>query len=175
MFSLLIKKRINISNLDKKSVKKVSDFLNNFGHTESIVELSDTARSAEEAASALRVEVGAIVKSLFFLIHDDTQEIPVITLISGDKRCNTDTIIKVLDIQGVVKRPDAKIVKEITGYSIGGVSPVALPPDIRMIIDSSLRRFGRIWSAAGHTHCVFSATFSELKKMTGSIESDLIT
>ncbi len=119
--------------------------------------------------------VGAIVKSLIFLIHNEGQEIPVVTLISGDKKCCTEMIPKVLDIEGSIKTPDAKQVKEITGYSIGGVSPIGLSPDIEIIIDSSLRRFDRIWSAAGHTHCVFSATFIQLKEMTGALESDEVS
>ena len=166
---------IIISNLEKKSVKKVSGFLQSIGHSDIVNELSDTARTAKDAASALRVPVGAIVKSLFFLIHNGREEIPVVTLISGDKKCKTDMLPKVLNIEGNVRRPDAKEVKKITGYSIGGVSPAGLPASIEIIIDSSLRRFDRIWSAAGHTHCVFAATFIQLKEMTGALESDEVT
>ena len=149
--------------------------MQNIGHSETVSELSDTARTAKDAASALKVPVGAIVKSLIFMIHNERQEIPVITLISGDKKCFTDMIPKVLNVEGSVRRPDAKQVKEITGYSIGGVSPIGLPANIEMIIDSSLRRFDRIWSAAGHTHCVFATTFIQLKEMTGALESDEVT
>ena len=145
------------------------------GYFGTVFELSDTARTAKDAAIALKVPVGAIVKSLIFLIHSERQEIPVVTLISGDKKCLTDMIPKVLSVEGKVRRPDAKQVKEITGYSIGGVSPIGLPANTEMIIDSSLRRFDRIWSAAGHTHCVFSASFIQLKEMTGALESDEIT
>ena len=80
-----------------------------------------------------------------------------------------------LNIEGKVRRPDADIVKDVTGYSIGGVSPIGLPDGISIIMDTSLKRFDKIWSAAGHTHCVFPATFGELKDMTGAEESDLIS
>ena len=80
-----------------------------------------------------------------------------------------------LNIEGKVRRPDADIVKDITGYSIGGVSPIGLPDGISIIMDASLKRFDKIWSAAGHTHCVFPATFDVLKDMTGAEESDLIS
>ena len=119
--------------------------------------------------------VGAIVKTLIFLIDDHAKNYPVVALVSGDKLCNTRAIPKVLNIEGKVRRPDADIVKDITGYSIGGVSPIGLPDGISIIMDTSLKRFDKIWSAAGHTHCVFPATFYELKDMTGAEESDLIS
>jgi prolyl-tRNA editing enzyme YbaK/EbsC (Cys-tRNA(Pro) deacylase) len=98
-----------------------------------------------------------------------------VALVSGDKLCNTRVIPKVLNIEGKVRRPDANIVKDITGYSIGGVSPIGLPEGISIIMDTSLKRFDKIWSAAGHTHCVFPATFEELKYMTGAEVSELIS
>ena len=119
--------------------------------------------------------VGAIVKTLIFIIDNHTEQCPVVTLVSGDKLCNTKAIPKVLNIEGKVRRPDADIVKDITGYSIGGVSPIGLPDGICIIMDNSLKRFDKIWSAAGHTHCVFPATFEELKDMTGAEVSDLIS
>ncbi len=72
-------------------------------------------------------------------------------------------------------RPDANKVKNITGYSIGGVSPIGLPLNINVIIDTSLKRFDILWSAAGHPHCVFSSTFDELKHFTKATESDEIS
>ena len=80
-----------------------------------------------------------------------------------------------MNIKGTVIRPDANKVKKITGYSIGGVSPVGLPKELDLIIDSSLKRFNKVWSAAGHTHCVFASSFLQLKRMTNAIESDEIT
>ena len=140
-----------------------------------VIELEEIARSAVDAANSLDVEVGAIVKTLVFVIRRQTHEIPVIALVAGDKRCNTDAFIKLLDIEGKIVKPDADRVKEITGCSIGAVSPIGLPNELHLIIDSSLKRFETIWSAAGHTHCVFAATYKQLKEMTNATESDEIT
>ena len=140
-----------------------------------VIELEETARSAVDAANSLDVEVGAIVKTLVFVVRRQNHEIPVIALVSGDKRCNTDAFSKLLDIEGKIVKPDADRVKEITGFSIGGVSPIGLPNELHLIIDSSLKRFETIWSAAGHAHCVFAATYKQLKEMTNATESDEIT
>ena len=164
-----------ISHLDKKSVKKVISILQSNSHPMNVIELEEIARSAVDAANSLDVEVGAIVKTLVFVIRRQTHEIPVIALVAGDKRCNTDAFIKLLNIEGKIVKPDADRVKEITGYSIGAVSPIGLPNELHLIIDSSLKRFETIWSAAGHTHCVFAATYKQLKEMTNASESDEIT
>tara|TARA_B100001123_G_scaffold102304_1_gene118439 strand:- start:5624 stop:6130 length:507 start_codon:yes stop_codon:yes gene_type:complete len=164
-----------ISHLDKKSVKKVISILQSNSHPMNVIELEETARSAVDAANSLDVEVGAIVKTLVFVIRSQNHEISVIALVAGDKRCNTDAFIKLLNIEGKIVKPDADRVKEITGYSIGAVSPIGLPNELHLIIDSSLKRFETIWSAAGHTHCVFAATYKQLKEMTNATESDEIT
>ena len=164
-----------ISHLDKKSVKKVISILQSNNHPMNVIQLEETARSATDAANSLNVKVGAIVKTLVFILRSQKHEIPVVALVAGDKRCNTDTFIKLLDTKGKMVKPDANRVKEITGYSIGGVSPIGLPNELHLIIDSSLKRFETIWSAAGHTHCVFAATYRQLKDMTNATESDEIT
>jgi prolyl-tRNA editing enzyme YbaK/EbsC (Cys-tRNA(Pro) deacylase) len=164
-----------MSNLEKKTVKKVSDFLKNVRHPEMVIELSETARTAQDAANALLVPVGAIVKSLLFIINNENKEIPVVTLIAGDKKCKIELISKVLDVSGTVRRPNAEEVKKITGYSIGGVSPIGLSKSIKLIIDTSLKRFDKIWSAAGHPHCVISASFTQLKDITGALETEKLT
>ena len=150
----------------------MTTILDQINHPEKVIELTETARSALDAAHALKVPVGAIVKTLVFVINHKTKEVPIVTLVAGDKKCNTDMLPKILEIKGTVIRPDANEVKEITGYSIGGVSPVGLPKELDLIIDTSLKRFGKIWSAAGHSHCVFAATFAQLSKITNAIESD---
>ena len=140
-----------------------------------MVELTDTARSALDASKALGVPVGAIVKTLIFIIQNDDEVTPIVCLISGDMLCDTSQISQVLNIDGKVNRPDADTVKDITGYSIGGVSPIGLPENIGIIMDSALARFDKIWSAAGHTHCVFPATFNQIHEMTNAIVSDDIS
>ena len=164
-----------MSNLDKKSVLKVVNKLNKLNHSCSVIELQDTARSALDASLALNVPVGAIVKTLIFLIQSRETETPVITLISGDRLCNTEILPQLLNVEGKVIRPDADTVKSITGYSIGGVSPIGLPKELNIIADSSLKRFRKIWSAAGHPHCVFGSTFDELISLTGAQISEIIS
>ena len=164
-----------ISNLDKKLVRKVSAILKEFNHPQNVIELHETARSALDAARSLNVPVGAIVKTLVFIIKSDKKEIPVVALISGDKQCDAELLPTILNIEGSVVRPDAKTVKNITGYSIGGVSPLGLSQKLDLIIDTSLKKFDEIWSAAGHTHCVFGSTYSQLIIMTNAKESDQIT
>ena len=164
-----------MSSLNKKPVEKVSNFLKNIGHSEVVIELAASARTAEDAANALQVPLGAIVKSLLFILNNGTEEIPVITLIAGDKKCKIERISQILEINGNVRKPDAHEVKTITGYSIGGVSPVGLPNTVRLIIDNSLERFEKIWSAAGHPQSVFSASFIQLKEMTDALGSEKLT
>ncbi|MEL0232694.1 MAG: YbaK/EbsC family protein, partial [Hyphomicrobiales bacterium] len=130
---------------------------------------------ALDASLALNVPVGAIVKTLIFLIQSREAETPVITLISGDRLCNTKILAQLLNVEGKVIRPDADTVKSITGYSIGGVSPIGLPKELNIIADSSLKRFKKIWSAAGHPYCVFGSTFDELISLTGAQISEIIS
>lgn len=164
-----------MSNLEKKSVLKVINELEELGHSSNVIELQDTARSALDASHALNVPVGAIVKTLIFLIQSKEAETPIITLISGDRLCHTKILPQLLNVDGKVIRPDADKVKSITGYSIGGVSPIGLPKGLNIIADSSLKRFEKIWSAAGHPHCVFGSTFDELINLTGAQISETIS
>ena len=163
-----------LSNLNKKSVQKVISILEKIGHPNPVIELKETARSAAEAATSLNVQVGAIVKTLLFLIENKNGRIPIIVLVAGDNKCNTEVLPKIINLEGRVIRPNAESVKKITGYSIGGVSPVGLPREIKIIIDTSLKRFENVWSAAGHPYCVFSSTFSELLKITKAVQSENI-
>ena len=135
-------------------------------------QLDDTARSADDAASSLNVEVAQIVKTLIFTVEitlgdEAGRVLTVAALISGDKQCDTNAIPQVLEIEGKVKRPDAGQVKEMTGYSIGGVSPIALPIEVIVLIDLALSRHDELWAAAGHPHVVFRANFAELQHLTG--------
>lgn len=164
-----------MSNLDRKPVRRVADILTSKAHSTSVVELEETARSADEAAAALGVPVGAIVKTLLFVIISEAMETPVIALVSGDRQCDTASLAPLLGITGKVSRPDANQVKAMTGYSIGGVSPIGLPDDLTILMDASLARFDTIWSAAGHPHCVFSSTYEELCTLTAATATDALT
>lgn len=146
--------------LDSPSVRRVQEALTAAGSVARVVALAETARSAEDAARAVGCPLGAIVKSLVFMIGEQ----PVMALVAGDRRCDTAALPAALAIDGKVRRADADQVRAATGYAIGGVAPVghALP----VAIDASLERFDEVWAAGGHPHCVFPTTVAELVRLT---------
>tara|TARA_B100000214_G_C23623402_1_gene470578 strand:- start:59 stop:541 length:483 start_codon:yes stop_codon:yes gene_type:complete len=147
--------------LNKEPVKRVEKSIKEFDPNLNIVYLEQTARTAQEAATALGCNVGAIVKSLLFKAEDNF----VLCLISGDKRCSLKTLKKILDKKDVsMAYPDD--VKKITGFTIGGVSPVGLLNKVKIYVDSNLERFTTVFAAAGHPNCIFKIEFNELIKLT---------
>lgn len=161
--------------LEHPSVQRVINSLSYIGHSGQVVELENTARSAEDAASALNVEVGAIVKTLIFKLKSEKSETPLVTLISGDQRCKTKVLGQLVGIDGKCILPDADEVKMITGYSIGGVSPIGMPSTLTILMDEKLNAYETIWAAAGHPHCVFPITFFQLQRLTNATVSDQIS
>ena len=152
--------------LDKESVKRVENSLKQFDPKLSVVSLSSSARTAVEAASSLGCEVGAIVKSLLF----KTENSFTLYLIAGDKKASLNKIKKDLRIKDV-SMASADDVKRITGFTIGGVSPIGHLSKISIFIDKSLERFKDLFAAAGHPNCVFKIDFTNLQKITnGHIE-----
>ena len=147
--------------LEKEPVKRAEKALKNFDDKLNILVLQQTARTATDAAAALGCSVGAIVKSLVFRVEDNF----ILCLVSGDKRCSLNKLKKILDKKDVsMANPDD--VKKITGYTIGGVSPVGHLSKLRIIIDKNLKRFSKIYAAAGHPNAVFEIGFDNLIKLT---------
>ena len=147
--------------LNKEPVKRVEKSIKEFDPNLNIVYLKQTARTAQEAATALGCNVGAIVKSLLFRAEDNF----VLCLISGDKRCSLKTLKKILNKNDVsMAYPDD--VKKITGFTIGGVSPVGLLNKVKIYVDTNLERFTTVFAAAGHPNCIFKIEFKELIKLT---------
>ena len=157
----------NTNNLDKATVKRVRQALGDAGLKDTVRELDDTARSAAEAAQALGVEQGAIVKSLVFTVGNRY----VLALIAGDHQCREDQLAKVFQLEGDVVRPAADLVRAVTGFSIGGVSPAGLIAPLPTVVDASLKRFDKVYAAAGHTHCIFETSVDDLKTLTGGLVS----
>ena len=157
-----------MSLLNKDSVKRVEKALNNFDSSLKITILDNSARTALDAASALNCEVGAIVKSLLFKASD----IFILCLISGDKRCSLNKLKKILSITNV-SMATPKEVKSQTGYTIGGVSPLAHLNKINILIDNSLERFTFLFAAAGHPNCVFKINFDNLQKITNGSTKEI--
>ena len=152
--------------LDKEPVQRVQRLLEKFDKNQKIITLNTSARTALEAAASLGCEVGAIVKSLLF----KTENSFILCLVSGDKKASLSKIKKLLNKKDL-SMASAHDVKDITGYTIGGVSPVAHLNKIDILIDNSLSRFNNLYAAAGHPNCVFKIDFKNLKKITsGSIE-----
>ena len=152
--------------LDKEPVKRVERLLKEFDQKQSVIILDTSARTALEAASSLRCEGGAIVKSLLFR----TENTFTLCLVAGDRKASLNKIKKTLNIKDA-SMASADEVKNVTGYTIGGVSPVGHLNKINIFIDNSLERFTSLFAAAGHPNCVFKINFIDLQKITkGSIK-----
>ena len=147
--------------LNNEPVKRVQAALNKFNVDINIKILENTARTAKDAAKALNCEVGAIVKSLIFRKND----LFFLCLVSGDKRCSLNKLKKSSNIKDL-SMADADKVKEITGFSIGGVSPVGSRINLETLIDQNLNRFKDLYAAAGHPNAIFKINFFDLKKIT---------
>ena len=147
--------------LNKEPVKRVQEFITQFDSKLKISILDTTARTAKDAAESLGCEVGAIVKSLVFRA-DDTF---LICLIAGDKRCSLNKLKKVIDKKDVCMA-NADEVKSNTGFSIGGVAPVAHLKKLNILIDQSLGRFQSVFAAAGHPNSIFKIEYDQLVRMT---------
>ena len=152
--------------LDKEPVKRAEKSLKEFDPSLSVITLNSSARTAQEAASSLGCEVGAIVKSLLF----KTESSFTLILVAGDRKASLNKIKRLLKKKDV-SMASADDVKKITGYTIGGVSPVGHLNKIDIIIDKSLDRFNDLYAAAGHPNCVFKINFKDLQSITnGSVE-----
>ena len=149
-------------------VQRVTAVLQSLGHPHGPVMLDEAARTAQQAADALGVDVGQIAKSIIFRRQSD--DAAVLVIASGDRRVDEK---KVEALVGKVGRADADFVRAKTGFAIGGVSPVghATPPVT--LIDRELFRFEEIWAAAGHPHGVFRLRPHDLERLTGAPVADI--
>ena len=139
-----------MSLLDKEPVKRAEKFLKDFDQSLEVIVLKDTARTAQDAATALSCDVGAIIKSLLF----KTEGSFILCLVSGDKRCSLNKLKEIMNKKDV-SMASPEEVKTQTGYTIGGVSPIGHLNNLEILIDNSLERFNELSAAAGHPNCVF--------------------
>ena len=153
--------------LNKEPVKRVKRVLKDFDSSLDVVELNTSARTAIDAANSLNCKIGAIVKSLLFKTENNF----ILCLIAGDKKCSLNKLKKITNLKDIkMASPDE--VKQHTGYTIGGVSPVGHLTYLQIYIDTTLERFEKIFAAAGHPNCVFEISFNNLVKLTnGEIEN----
>jgi prolyl-tRNA editing enzyme YbaK/EbsC (Cys-tRNA(Pro) deacylase) len=150
--------------LQNPSVQRVSAKLKELGVKGEVHVLSDSARTAQEAADALGILVGQVASSIVFKLDDES---PLLVITSGRHRVDTKLVAEKL---GVAKlhRVDADYVKEKSGFSIGGVSPVGWVSKATILIDEALNDYEVVWAAAGHPHSVYPTTFAELLECTGA-------
>ena len=141
---------------------RVAAALRQAGLETEVREFQDATRTAQQAADALGVPVGAIVKSLCFVADD----LPVMVLVSGANRADTTRVRDALAASHV-RRADAETVRAATGFAIGGVPPIAHARPLRLILDRDLMDYEQLWAAAGTPHSVFRITPAELLALTG--------
>ena len=145
--------------LEKETVKRVQEFINQFDPKLKVLVLDTTARTAKDAAKSLGCETGAIVKSLVFRAEDTF----LFCLVAGDKRCSLNKLKKVINKKDVCMA-NADEVKTNTGFSIGGVAPIAHLKKLNILIDKSLGRFQSVF-AAGHPNSIFKIEYNQLVQM----------
>jgi len=150
--------------LEKAAVKRVVAALQEHGCDGQIKVLSDSARTAAEAAAALGIEVGQIASSLIFKLPDGS---PLLIITSGRHRVDTDLVASNLGIEKL-GRVDADYVKEQSGFSIGGVAPIGWVSPATILIDQALNDYEVVWAAAGHPHAVYPTSFAELLAITSA-------
>ena len=155
--------------LNKEPVKRAKEALKKFNSEIKVIELEQTARTANDAANSLNTEVGSIVKSLLFRNEGNF----FLCLVSGDKRCSLNKLKKIFNSKDLsMASPDE--VKDQTGYTIGGVSPVGHKNKLEILVDESLNRFKNLYAAAGHPNCIFKISFDELLNLTNGVVKDCV-
>jgi prolyl-tRNA editing enzyme YbaK/EbsC (Cys-tRNA(Pro) deacylase) len=155
--------------LKNSSVKRIISEMKSRGMNGEVKILSDSARSAAEAAAALGIQPGQIASSIVFRLPNGD---PLLVITSGAHRVNTEIVAKNLGLEKI-HRADADFVKAASGISIGGVSPIGWAPETginqpTIVIDKALDAFDVVWAAAGHAHAVFPTTYSELLTQTNA-------
>lgn len=157
-------------------VQRVAAELARLGHTEPPVMLDDAARTAQQAADALGVALGQIAKSIIFRRKPDG--VAVLVVASGDRRVDEAKVAALVCTPGEggtqLGRANAEFVKATTGFSIGGVSPLAHATPPVTLIDRELFRFDQVWAAAGHPHAVFALSPQHLADWTGAPVADVV-
>ncbi|MFD4293589.1 YbaK/EbsC family protein [Rhodococcus sp. NPDC058532] len=137
------------------------------GHHGVVVTQDRPTRTAAEAAATLGVDIGAITKSLVFLLDDE----PVLLLVSSSHQVDTERTGKRLE--GMLTRAPAELVVQVTGQPLGGVAPVGHPTNLSTYIDTALEAYPELWAAAGHPGAMFRTTFRELVRITAGLAIDV--
>jgi len=163
--------------LSHPSVIRVRDYLQSVGVSGQVVALKDSARTAAEAAEALGIEVGQVASSIVFKLPNGN---PLLVITSGRHRVDTELVARNLGVEKL-HRADADYVRSVSGFAIGGVSPVAWVSETiggvapigwvspaSILIDQALNDYEVVWAAAGHPHAVYPTSFTELVAITSA-------
>ncbi len=146
------------------SAQRVQDVLRAKGYPLTVIEFTESTRTAQEAAARVGVEVGQIVKSLVFrAVHSGR---PILVLTSGANRVNEQRLASY--VGEPVERADAEFVRAVSGFAIGGVAPIGHPQPLETYLDQDLLRYEQIWAAAGTPNAMFALTPAQLQEMTGA-------
>lgn len=151
-----------------RNAVRVQEALAAAGSPARVVEFEESTRTAEEAAAVLGIEVGQIAKSIVFVSEGE----PVLVIAAGDHRVDLEKAARVAGVERL-ERADANLVREATGYPIGGVPPIGHERVLRIVIDGTLGRFAEVWAAAGTPRAVFPTSLQELERMTGGVRGDV--
>jgi len=151
----------------KRSVERVKSYLREHGLEINVLEMDRSTRTAQLAAQAIGTELGSIVKSLVFLADGE----PILVLVAGDRRADPDKLRSLLGARRVMIA-NADQVREMTGFAVGGVPPVAHDRPLRTLIDKNLSRFETVYAAAGSPRAIFPIAYKQLVALTGGQEVD---
>lgn len=147
----------------KSAIARVHDALQRAGIVTTILELSESTRTATEAASAIGCELAQIAKSLVFRSPSGS---PVLVIASGSHRVDESRLAEA--VGEPVERASAEFVRSVTGYAIGGVPPAGHETQLPLVlVDADLFKYDEIWAAAGTPHAVMRLTPDELLRLSG--------
>ncbi|WP_313699537.1 YbaK/EbsC family protein [Achromobacter sp.] len=151
-----------------ESAQRVARLLVDMGHDKPVVVLPQSGKTSAEAAAGLGCKVAQIAKSIIF--RRATDDAPVLVIASGANRVDES---KVAAQVGPLAKADARFVRDMTGYAIGGVCPIGHAVKPVMLLDADLFNYESLWAAAGHPHTVFNLTPAQLADMTGAPVADV--
>ncbi len=145
------------------SAQKIQNLLTELGYAYTVIEHAESTRTAQEAADRAGCELGQIVKSLIFRGRASGK--PILVLTSGANRVDENRIAEYAGEP--IGRADADFVRTVTGFAIGGVSPIGHAQKMETYLDEDFLQYLTIWAAAGTPNAIFELTTEDLKKMTG--------
>lgn len=155
-----------MNNVLTKSAQSVQNALKGKGLSCKVIQLPDSTRTAQEAASTIGCDVAQIAKSLIFKTHQTHK--PVLVLASGPNRVNEKTIES--HVGEKITKADADFTREVTGFAIGGIPPIGHKHPIDLVfIDEDLLKMGSVWAAGGTPDTVFNLTGKDLLEITKGV------